>query len=282
MNSAFSGRAAPMLVHESRTWLNLVLLSGASAAAFSLWGSPGFHRSQFDSAGFAALTATIIHVINLVLLPRSIPKLFAEDGWKIGQELVYNSWVILTALVGTGLSPQLFGEPFQATDHWYSVVIPLSWFFLVSMTATYQVLHFRKNFRRALHIQSGIRKRTRLSGDKDREFSFKVLVNGEETTATAYDIIYLHHTDQQTTIAFRNSRGEDVAGSSPVDFRMVREKIRKLSNFYRCHREWTVNMDKVIGIKADALGFQLESEMKEMRIPVSSSLNDDLEGRLMK
>lgn len=282
MGNAFSGRAVPLLVQGSWVWLKVLVLSVITGSAYSIWGCPGFHRVQFELTAQAAFSAFMANILNMVVLPRLAPHFFAEDRWKIARELLYNSCVVIIAIIITGFTPTLFGHPFSTTAHWYTSLTPVSWALTAGITVLYQIVRYRKNDRYAQRIRSGIRKRNRLTGDKDREFSFTVLVKGTEYTTSAYDIIYLRDNLPETTIAFRGSNGDALVGSSLLEFRTVRESVRKLSNFYRCHREWTVNMDMVTGIHADALGFLLETEHKEVFIPVSSSLNEDLEGRLMK
>jgi DNA-binding LytR/AlgR family response regulator len=173
-------------------------------------------------------------------------------------------------------------KSFPATDLWYKAVIPGAWGLTVCMTMIYQFISFRDKNLHAQRIQAGIRKRNRLAGDKDREFSLPVNIQGSETSASAYDIIYLQHAGQQTIIGFRKNTGEVLEGLCSRNFKSVRESMRKLSNFYRCHRDWVVNTDKVTGVIADANGFLLQTEKKGLLIPVSSSLNDDLDDRLMK
>lgn len=233
-------------------------------------------------AATAATTALAINIMNMSVLPRIIPQFFAEDRWTIGRELAYNSWFILTCLFCTGFAPKLFGYSFSVSQYWFTTVVPLAWALTAGITVSYQIIRYRKNAKRAQHIRSGIRKRNRLTGDKDREVSFPVIAEGNRLSTSAYDIIYIQNNGHESTIGFRTMQGNVEIGTSPLDFRTIRESLRKLSNFYRCHRDWTVNMDKVTGIRSDALGFILETEQEGILIPVSSSLNDDLEGRLMK
>jgi len=282
MSNAFSGRAIPFLVQGSRLWLKTPSLSGIAAISFSIWGCPGFLRGQPELTGWAALVALVVNVLNMRIIPGIIPAFFTEDKWRIHKELIYNTYIVLSCLILTGFSPLISGKSFPITDQWYNAVIPGAWGLTVCMTILYQVISFRKKNLHAQRIQSGIRKRNRLAGDKDREFSLQVNIQGKETSASAYDIIYLQHAGQQTIIGFRKNTGEVMEGVCSRNFKAVRESVRKLSNFYRCHRDWVVNTDKVTGVIADATGFLLQTEMEGILIPVSSSLNDDLDDRLMK
>lgn len=258
------------------------MLSGIAALSFSIWGCPGFHRGEPELAAWAAAIALVVNVINIRLIPAISPSFFVEDKWKIHKELLFNIYIVFSCLILTGLSPLISELSFQATPQWHKVVIPVALVLTAGITVVLQITSFKKNVRRAQRIQSGIRKRNRLAGDKDREFSIPVKIQGVETSASAYDIIYIRNAGHQTTIGFRSNNGEVAEGLCTRNFKAIRESVRKLSNFYRCHRDWMVNTDKVTGIIADANGFLLQTAIEGVFIPVSSSLNDDLDDRLMK
>lgn len=281
MANPFSGRAVPLFIQNNRTWFKLILLSIGAAFAFSIWGCPGFLRLKTEVIGRAALFAILTNSVHLVILSKLRPAVFTEDRWTFSKELLFNSWVVVSCLLGVSLTGLLPYRIFPATEAWFSQVIPGAWVLTVSVTASHQFTSYRKNHRLAERIKAGIRKRNRLTVDYDPDHFLPVLIGGKETQVSLHDIVYLHNSAGQTTVAILNPAGIR-KGRSTVEFKSVREHFRKLSNFYRCHRDWMVNMDKVTGIRADALGFMLETESEDLLIPVSSSLNRDMEGRLMK
>jgi DNA-binding LytR/AlgR family response regulator len=70
---------------------------------------------------------------------------------------------------------------------------------------------------------------------------------------------------------------------------MFRSTLKKMEGqlqaypfFYRCHRAYIVNMNKVVHISGNAQGFKLHLAGLDDTIPVSRSLNEEIGEKLSK
>ena len=51
--------------------------------------------------------------------------------------------------------------------------------------------------------------------------------------------------------------------------------------FFRCHRAYIINLDKVEQVEGNAQGYKLKVRGTEERVPVSRSLNKEFSDRLL-
>lgn len=62
----------------------------------------------------------------------------------------------------------------------------------------------------------------------------------------------------------------------------MEENLAEFPEFYRCHRTYIVNLQKVKHISGNAQGYKLHLENIDTLIPVSRSLNEGIAAKFAK
>lgn len=58
------------------------------------------------------------------------------------------------------------------------------------------------------------------------------------------------------------------------------ESLEGKAHFFRCHRTWLVNLNRVEGISGNAAGYKLRLQLMPVEVPVSRNLHRELSDRL--
>jgi DNA-binding LytR/AlgR family response regulator len=62
---------------------------------------------------------------------------------------------------------------------------------------------------------------------------------------------------------------------------MKTEIVNPYSSFFRCHRAFIVNLDKIEQVEGNAQGYKIKLQGAENLIPVSRNLNREFSDRLL-
>ena len=98
-------------------------------------------------------------------------------------------------------------------------------------------------------------------------------------TAESHDIYYLAAADNYIEVCFKqkNEMKKILLRST---LKNAQDSLKRFSNFYRCHRSYIVNLDKVKSVTGNSQGYKLILADTETAIPVSRSLTRELTQRL--
>ncbi len=102
---------------------------------------------------------------------------------------------------------------------------------------------------------------------------------GENLTLTTDQLYYLAAADNYVQVFY--------ADQAQVKNRMLRTTLKKMEDalaahpqFFRCHRTYLVNLDKVLQVSGNAQGYRLQLMDQQETIPVSRNLNDVIQKRM--
>ncbi|MBO9635056.1 MAG: LytTR family transcriptional regulator [Chitinophagaceae bacterium] len=222
------------------------------------------------------------------LLPRIFPDFFKEDKWTTGKQILDVLFVLLViGSVNFLLFPKLFGGALN-WDNFLHVqgltivvgILPISIFTLLK-----QNVWLRQFKKEAALLQDKLqeKKQTELPtspASQHPTISFTGENNNEKFMVEDHQLIYIESASNYVKLFFeKNGR---------VNYTIIRSTMKKVEEilqghamFFRCHRTYIVNLDKVEAVEGNAQGYKLKITGSEERLPVSRNLNKEFSDRLL-
>jgi hypothetical protein len=223
-----------------------------------------------------SLSSCLILILNLLTVPRILPRLFREDKWTVSHRIVWILWLVFAV----GLGNYLFAAGFNLFVDFYHlgletfllfqlITVLIAIFPITIHTILNQNYLLRRNLREAAVIS------TRLSfspgpkdEEKDRNAVDLVAENSKERLQChPSDLLYLKAAGNYVEVILRTDKGPS---------RLIRNTLgglgRQLSDvpyYFRCHRAYIINLLHVRSVTGNAQGLRLTLDSGEEKIPVS-------------
>ncbi len=229
-------------------------------------------------AYFGLVTAVVTILVNGFCM--LFPTVFDEEKWRVWKEILFNLCFI--ACIGLGnllLAHWTMDVPLNIRSFWvwqgltFAVGIFPTFIgaFLGQMKLNKRYTAEAAQISRQVHVSAHPSHQTvMLSGD-----------NQNETLRLDSDqIAYLAAADNYVQIFFFENE--------TLKNRMLRATMKKMEDalasspqFFRCHRTYIVNLEKVEKVSGNAQGYRLHLLNVDFAVPVSRNLNETIQQRLM-
>lgn len=219
-------------------------------------------------------------------LCRLFPNIWKEEGWAVWKEIAFTAFFI--GLIGLGnllLAHRLFGLPLTLENLWGWQVLTFIvgsiptmfgvFFWQIKLQRRYAAAAASLNQQIETHhkspspTQPHVAQTVTLTGDNQ----------GEVLTLEPEQIRYLAAADNYVQVFF--------VQNGTLKSKMLRATLRKMEDalapwpqFFRCHRTYLVNLDKVVQVSGNAQGYRLHLEALDETVPVSRNLNEAIQARL--
>lgn len=265
------------------------LFTGFFVFAFLFVFRP-FQLYRFDTLTALQLTAAygaitfIMVIINTFLITAIYPKLFNETQWTVGREIIFILWIIFTIGLGNALfSIFIFNDFFDLQYFLYFQLITVLVAILpVSINVIImQLVLTKRNLKEAQSISDHMHHKKRLESEPDAVVTLRSENGKEELKIPARDLLFITAADNYVEVHYLMKEKEEkklLRGT----LRNTKEDLRSYTAFYRCHRAWIVNLDRVKSVSGNSQGYRLVLEGTATIIPVSRNLNEELSARLSK
>lgn len=239
---------------------------------------------------YGLITFTCIF-LSAMVLPTLFPAVFNEARWTTGKHIILvTSIIFLVGLVNYLLSPLLVDSSLSLyTAIWFQGItlaigiIPIS---LISVVRQNQLLkHFSQQ---AEQLEKKLQQKNEsldttepgqkapvsnkiiLSGDYQNE-KVEVYIDDLHLVTTASNYIKLYHLQQDKLV-----------------YSIIRSTLKKAEPailgypvFFKCHRAFIINLDKVIHVEGNAQGYKVRIKDHDELVPVSRNLNSEFSDRLL-
>lgn len=264
---------------------------------FKPFGIGTFTAKQilFYALGFGGVTFAIMF-INLLILDRIFPSFFREEKWTVGREI----FITLVHIAFIGLGNYLFSAMLSITDaslnrllyfEFISICIGVFpvvvWTLLKENRLLKQSREEAKTFDPLLHQEKLIAtvKTKPEEAQSGRTTVSSIIFTSESETATIkaepeqvffissadnYIKVYLSEVNTIVTKLLRSS------------LKRTEDDLKYHPQFYRCHRAYIVNLQKVTSVTGNARGLKLTLENCPEEVPVSRLLNDEIKLKLQQ
>ncbi len=230
-------------------------------------------------ASFGLVTAAVILIVNTFCL--LLPAVFNEEKWRVWKETLYNIFFI--ALIGFGnffLAHWLWNKPLDASSFWawQGMTFAVGIFPTIIGAFLTQMKLSKKYAAEAAQLSRHVHPHT--------DFPSQIItLTGENQNETlrldADQIAYLSAADNYVQVFFFENEA--------LKSRMLRATLKKMEDalatcpqFFRCHRTYIVNLEKVEKVSGNAQGYRLHMAGAEATVPVSRNLNEEIQEKLMR
>ena len=227
---------------------------------------------------FGLVTAATTLLVNGLCV--MFPGVFDEEKWRVWKEVLFNLFFI--GSIGLGnllLNHFLWKTPLNAATFWkwqgftFTVGIfpTLIGAFLTQMRLQKRYAEEAARLSKQVHPPAPVSHApVVLAGDNQNE----------TLRLDAAQILYLSAADNYVQVFYLEN--------AAVKNRILRGTLKKMEDalsgfprFFRCHRTYIVNLDKVTGVSGNAQGYRLHLDGVEATVPVSRNLNEAIRSKLV-
>ncbi len=256
---------------------------------FKAFGMHNFETGQRAVyAGIYAGITILIALVNTVLLPWIIPSVFREEQWTVGKEILTFIWLLICISAGNLIASNILdGEGISLINFVRTIgitasvgIIPISISILVKQqsllkryaTAARQIEEKVFNPETSFPKTSSspvVENFIELTGDNA----------GDKLAISLKDLLYINAADNYIKIYYTDPSGtkQFILRST---LKKTEESLAPFPQFFRCHRTYIVNLDKVRHISGNAQGYKLHLAETNDLIPVSRSYNSTIAQKL--
>ncbi|MFM2363780.1 MAG: hypothetical protein RLZZ316_2682 [Bacteroidota bacterium] len=241
---------------------------------------------QWSYATAYGLCTIIVSILNTVLLPYFFPKLFKELGWTVGKEMLFFIWLLFCVAVGNVLTSYwldgsriTWNGLLSACVNTVAVgVVPV----FLSIIIKQQLL-VRKFKNEALRADDGLFKEQVNAPIVLKDMEGTIVISsdakGELLEVAPVNLLYINAADNYAKLVFLEN-GVVTNKLLRTTLKTIETQLASYPQFYRCHRTYIINLEKVIHISGNAQGYKLHLNESADIIPVSRNLNTTITQKL--
>lgn len=227
--------------------------------------------------GYGAITGVVL-LINSLLLENVFQKWFLEKNWKVWKEIAWGLWNIL--IIGTfNLLYSHWQMQFPLsfihflTYQWITLLVGFFPVTIVTLFSYNRLLN--KNLQQAKQITQVIESEpTVISQQSASQTVHLVGENSKESVEiVSADLLYIEAADNYIEVVWLNN-GTFEKKLLRNTLKNIEGTIAKTDSFFRCHRSYIVNLNKVIRVSGNSQGYKLHFATCDFQVPVSRSLNE--------
>lgn len=238
---------------------------------------------------FGLVTFTCIFGSN-TLLEYLFPDIFEEKKWTTGKQMLnVGSIILLVGLINYLVAPLLFEDVkltgvnffrYQGIALAVGVLPVIIYTLYVKNRWLHQFKLEASELQKKLDAKREAEKNTVVQQDLNNLLVFEGDNQKDKLSVAANKLIYAEAASNYVKVFYEQE--------STISYSIVRMTMKKAaeitdpySNFFRCHRAFIVNLDKVQGIDGNAQGYKLNISGVDDKIPVSKNLNKEFADRVL-
>lgn len=242
------------------------------------------------SAGYGLITFTCVF-LSTVFFPICLPGSFSESRWTTGKQIIFTAGVIFfVGLVNYLVSPLLVDSTLTLNNAiWFQGItisiglIPISIFILLRQNRL-----LRKFSHQADIIEKKLKEKHEAGENHTPQFhkpvSNKITLLGDyqnEKIEVYIDDLHLVTSASNYIKVFHLQKDTLVYSIIRSTLKKAEETLLSHPNFFKCHRAYIINLDKVVHVEGNAQGYKLRIKGHDELIPVSRNLNAEFSDKLL-
>lgn len=235
------------------------------------------------SAGYGAITFFMV-LLNVFIIVPVFSSIFNESKWVVWKEILFILWIIFcVGLANSAYSLFIFNDTFSIN---YLVTFQVITLMVAVIPVTLNVMTMqlvltRRNLKAAQELTGHMHHKRRLDASPGLQVTLKSDNKKDDLTIPIADILYITSADNYIEVHYLD-QGVEKKKLLRGTLKSARDDLRNYTAFYRCHRAWIVNLDRVESVTGNSQGYRLNLLGTGTVIPVSSNLNEELNNRLAK
>ncbi len=241
---------------------------------------------------YALITFSCVF-LSSVIIPILAPGYFCEPAWTTARQIFFIAMVVvLVGLVNYLVSPLLFGSTLSFRDAlWYQGITLL----IAMLPVTLYILVRENQLLKTFREQAGILEKK--LQEKNELQKLQAEKKEEEKKTTGIIILEGDYQDERIEIASQRLYMVQSANNyikvyaeqkGKVSYSIIRLTMKKAEDlltangaFFRCHRMYIINLDKIVHVQGNAQGYKAIIEGIDEPVPISRNLNTEFSDRLL-
>ena len=224
-----------------------------------------------------------------IIFPLLMPAHFNEKAWTAGKQILFTAAIIfLVGLVNYLVSPFLVDTTLEFSRAiWFQgitlavALLPVSIFILLR-----QNMLLKKFSTQAELIDKKLHEQNQSAHNQEeiQQPVTKLVLTGEYQN----EILELYPDDLHLVTSASNYIKLFHIQKERLVYSIIRSSLKKaeevlLQNplFFKCHRAYIINLDKVVHVEGNAQGYKLKVQGHDELIPVSRNLNAEFSDRVL-
>jgi hypothetical protein len=247
-------------------------------------------RLLLIALAYGTITFTCVFLATTTF-PICLPSSFNESCWTTGKQIVFTAGVIFfVGLINYLVSPLMVDTTLDLKSFiWFQGItlsiglLPVSIFILMR-----QNLLLKKFSGQAEVIEKKLQERqditNGISPEPEKKTVSKLLFIGDYQN----ERVELFPDDLHVITAASNYVKLFHLQKEQLVYSMIRSTLKKAEEtalsepkFFKCHRAYIINLDKVVHVEGNAQGYKVRIEGYEELIPVSRNLNTEFSDKLL-
>ena len=228
------------------------------------------------------LVSFVLLILIQFIVPSLLPNIFTEEKWKVYKEILYTLTIVSCIGIGNMMYSAMCGFiSVNAGTFLFSEMTTLmvAIFPVAISVLIKQNYLLRKNLKQSRAISEKLYRKTRMPVLAHTLVLLQSENPKDNISVESKDIYYVSAADNYVEVHLKqNDIVKQILLRSTL--KNAHQSLKPFSNFYRCHRTYIVNLDKVQSVTGNSQGYKLILFDTEKQIPVSRILNKELTQRL--
>ena len=235
------------------------------------------------AAGYGGVTLAVT-LISGFLLPVLFSSVFKEEGWTIGKEIIYTLFVISLVAFGNLIYTSFMGFiklSLYAFLDFELITLTVAVLPLTLLIFIKQNILLRRNLRVTRELSNNLYHKERMTV----KAGVKIIIaseNSKDNLAMEANELYCIAAADNYVEVYYLSENKPVKKLMRTTMRSVQSNLKPYSQFYRCHRAYIINLEKVKEVTGNAQGYKLILENFDILVPVARSMNKEINLRLRR
>lgn len=231
--------------------------------------------------GYGAVSFVVLIILQY-LIPSLMHSVFFEDNWRVYKEILYILLTVACIGIGNMLYSAWLGFVHLNTGallFFESVTILVALIPVTLSVLIKQNYLLRKNLRQSNALSDKLYRKSRMGHIGGTVVHLTSENANDNFSAEAKDIYYVAAADNYIEVHVKQQdQMKKILLRSTL--KNAHDTLKRFSNFYRCHRTYIINLDKVESVTGNSQGYKLILFDTETPIPVSRSLTKEVTQRL--
>jgi len=231
--------------------------------------------------------------ITSIGFPLLWPRFFRESTWTTGKQIADTTVVlVLVGFVNYIISPVLVNSSFT----WHSFV----WFQGITLAIgilpiTIHTLYkqntlLHKFAQQAAALENKLKEKQtsgesapvmqHITGADPGSITLTGDYHKEQIFVSSNQLYFISSADNYVKVFIEQS-GKVSYSILRMTMKKAEESLESHSCFFRCHRAYIINLDKIVHVQGNAQGYKVQITGVEELIPVSRNLNNEFSDRLL-
>jgi LytTr DNA-binding domain-containing protein len=241
---------------------------------------------QWLHALLFGLVTFVVSSLCQVVLPRLLPRVFAEEHWKSWKEILFLLFIVFCVSAGNyWLAQVLYNKPDGGRPFYYvlSITGQVGIFPVVFIVFMKQMRLYRQYAAEALEVNRQMQTPEASIPTLETAVPTQVVLQGEgqreRLELPAGEILFISSSDNYVQV-FHSGEGAIRSPLLRSSLKNMEQQLSAFPSFFRCHRLYLVNLDLVERVSGNAQGLRLHLKRVEEPVPVSRSLTQTVKERL--